>query len=220
MHLIAWNFEFPTLTEKITWRSAALASTYLPPIGLLVVLVFNLVHARLVRNDTRDFIRACLYAIKEFSWEVPDNTPLKDSYKLLESVYDDPDGARRECYCDIFNWNGPEITKGALLKFIKTRKENFPEYARGIFPRDFDKRFSELIDVIDGKQKFQYLEEADKTDRFPPKRSQWPSIVITAIGITYCLARLCIVALACSALREMPDSVYETVWTNVLPNIH
>jgi hypothetical protein len=220
MHLIAWNFEFPTLAEKIAWRSAALASTCLPSIVLLVVPVFNLVHARLVGNDTRDFIRACLYAMKEFSWEVPDNEPLKDSYKLLERVYDDPDGARRECYGDIFNWNGPEITKVTLLEFIKDRKKNFPdEYARGVFPRDFDKRFSELIEVIDGKQNFKYLEEADRTDRFPPKRSQWPSIVITAVGIAYCLARLCIVVLACSTLREMPDSVYETVWTNVLPNV-
>jgi hypothetical protein len=219
IHLIAWNFEFPTLAEKFAWRSVALASVCLPPIALLVIPVSQLVHVRLVGNDTRGFIRACMYAIKEYSWEVSNNGPLKDSYKRLEKVYNGVDDNSPEYYGDIFNWNDPEITKEGLRDLVSSRQKDFRKEFDGIFPRDFHKNISELVEVIDGKQKFRYLEEADRTDRFPPKRLQWPSVVLSLIGITYCMARLCILALAFSTLRAMPNSVYESVWTNVLPNV-
>jgi hypothetical protein len=78
---------------------------------------------------------------------------LKDSYKLLERVYDDPDGARKECYCDIFNWNGPEITKGTLLKFIETRKKKFPEeYARAFFQETLIRGFRSLLKSSTGSK--------------------------------------------------------------------
>ena len=55
IHCGAWNFTFPSTTEKWIWRGCALAGIVMPLIMLLVTLLFRLRNQKLLRECIRTF---------------------------------------------------------------------------------------------------------------------------------------------------------------------
>jgi len=148
--------------------------------------------------------------MREFSWHIPDNTRVREAYKLLEDTYNTSEDLTKVHYKDIFDSCESELD--SLLGFV--RKQTSSE-----FPKNFPDQLKWLIDVIKGIDRSEFHRDADRADLFPRKRLLWLSIVLYATGVVYCLARLSIIALAFSSLRLMADSVYETTWTKTIPNV-
>jgi hypothetical protein len=82
------------------------------------------------------------------------------------------------------------------------------------------KKLESLERVINGIVKSTYREQADLSTKYPPlgfgRRTRaifWISIFL------YSTARIIMLAVVFSTLRAMPDSVYETTWVDVIPNV-
>ena len=208
IHLIAWNFEFPTPAEKIFWRTAGLVSVSLPLIALLVVPVCAALHKRLVGLNTYNFIAACLVAIREYAWEAPDKKELYRLREELENAYDNTEMIKTEHYKKIFNRQKDHECLERLRDFICKRKH--------LFPLEFPGQFEQLLGIIRDDT---YPEDADRLDLYPQLRLRWPTIILSITGIVYCIARFSTIVLAFSSLRSMPASVYVTTWAKSIPDI-
>ncbi|KAF2970374.1 hypothetical protein GQX73_g3196 [Xylaria multiplex] len=69
LHLIAWNFEFPTLAERIVWRVITIVSVVVPPLGLVTVPLSQ--HHRAWGNP-QEFMEQTLRVLRQVQ-EMPDS---------------------------------------------------------------------------------------------------------------------------------------------------
>lgn len=53
-HLFAWNFAFPTDTEKLLWRIAASATVGLPVVGAIADSLISLIYKQRARRASRE----------------------------------------------------------------------------------------------------------------------------------------------------------------------
>jgi hypothetical protein len=224
IHLMAWNFEFPTLTERTSWRIASLVSVGVPLIPLLAIVI----DTRRPRYEDNDknvsrFIGACLTAMKAFAamkasdLSGNDVLPSSESIDILESAL-----ASKKHYREVFQRWDAELCDEFLAYIKKNRRQLFV-YRR--FPKDFARLLVVIGDPLSNRPRFS--EEAGSTDVFPAVKKEDRDygrgplmlILLYASGIIYILSRLMIIALALSCLRAMPDTVYVTTWARYIPYI-
>ncbi|KAI8629518.1 hypothetical protein F5Y19DRAFT_464619 [Xylariaceae sp. FL1651] len=215
IHAIAWNFEFPTVTEQLLWRVATLVSTAVPPVALLVI---PLAQITVPWGDSRSFRDTCLDVMREYSWHVADNKPVQLSMKTLREACDNPDIGHKH-FRDIFGdgLESAEFLGEEILEYVQ-QNERFRE----CLPKGFLPKFSQLVEILRGLSSSKRLWEAAETNIYP-QRSLFSTFIndgiIYATSIAYCLARLIIIGLAFSSLRRMPDSVYMITWTQYVPSV-
>lgn len=225
LHLVAWNFEFPTYAEQILWRVASLLSTALPPVALLAIPISQITKPW---GDQREFMRTCIRVMREYCWhhELEGSRQVLEASDKLELIYSEygVDGALGLHYREIFKPE-PFINRSrdvglCIRSFIEDHEGNLREKIG--LSEDFPKQFRQLLGIIKQDVTTKKLADAGHTDIYPirprfTKLVNWVIIYSTSIG--YLLARLTVMAVALSSLRRMPDSVYVTSWTRNIPAI-
>jgi len=219
IHAIAWNFEFPTLVEKVLWRTATLISTLVPPLALLAIPISQITRQW---GDSDEFILTCLHVMREYCWQFPDNKSVRLAMKSLAESHDGIE--KVDHYKKIFhpeNSNSNLESPGCKLrKFINDSGNSQGETSLDL-PKHFQEQFGKLVDILHKTEPKKLYEEA-RPELYP--RKVWPlgqlinQAIIYASSAIYCIARLSIIALAFSSLRSMPKSVYTTTWTGVIPS--
>jgi hypothetical protein len=221
IHAIAWDFEFPTQVEKILWRTATLVSTLVPPLALLAI---PLCQVTIQWGNSNDFILTCLSVMREYSWQLKDDKSVRDAMRRLSEYYDGP-GRQEVHYKKIFSPRDSNPDSGSLgdelLKFIE--KNAVPQGDTSSNRRElFLRQFRGLVDILNEKTLSEKLYNEARLDLYP--RRVWPfgifvnQVIIYVSSAFYCIARLSIIAVAFSSLRSMPESVYTTTWTGVIPS--
>ncbi|KAI1749184.1 hypothetical protein F4782DRAFT_514257 [Xylaria castorea] len=215
IHAIAWNFEFPTFTEKILWRVATLISTAIPPLALLAIPLAQVLESW---GSTENFRYACLDVMREYSWYASDNRPVQKAMKALQELCDNPEEVQHEHFRDILGGgDDPDILGAKILEYIRQDEE-----VKRRLPKDFLPKFTQLVEILGGSSGSKRLWEAARTDTYPRRSLLSPLVndgIIYVTSIVYCLARLTIIGIAFSSLRWMPDSVYITSWTTNIPSV-
>ncbi|RDW58729.1 hypothetical protein BP6252_13205 [Coleophoma cylindrospora] len=213
IHMIAWNFEFPTRTEQILWRTATLVSVALPPAGLLAIPLSQFIRPW---GDSRDFMCTCLHVMREYSWHATDNQPVRDAMKDLRDACDNPKVSKHFKYILGVGGNPTHSLGERLLSFVH---DNAALQKR--LPQDFLPKFEQLVKILGGLSGSRKLYDKAKTDSYPQRRfsKHINSGIIYVTGIIYCIARLSIAGVAFSSLRSMPESVYTTTWAQNIPSI-
>lgn len=116
--------------------------------------------------------------------------------------------------------------EGDLLDFLQCTggfssldaKERIDLHADAGFMREF--RHLDRLMKGEGSKR---LKETARVDRFPRRDLLPPAVnlgVFYVTGLLYCLARLSLLAVGFSSLRQMPESVYvSTPWTVYIPTL-
>lgn len=230
LHLIAWNFRFPTRIEQIWWRIAALISVGLPPIALLLVPVFASLHRRLRKVNTYQFMGTLMLVLRDITYHLEDQAerrPMLTVLEKIEAVYEGPqEDLEKYDYRELLFSKRDEMNitqsseDAARLRLFKRMTAFFWDAilyeSEPLAPKEFVLQFEDLLNKLRSDS---YANEAVRLDRYPTLRLRWPAIIFTATGIIYCISRLSIIALAFSCLRSMPDSVYVTTWATYIPEI-
>lgn len=144
VHAIAWNFEFPTFTERLLWRVATLISTAIPPLALFLVPLAQII---VPWGHSSDFRYACLDVMREYSWSAKDNRQVQKAMKNLLELYDDnSQGAQHKHYSDILGESANHLEK-SHKDYVKGSKGAEEPKERGGFEGseefvgDSDERF-------------------------------------------------------------------------------
>jgi hypothetical protein len=66
LYCVAWNFEFPTYTEKLLWRIASVCTAFLPGVSLILGFLLGSNEARGQRRTIEKLFTKPL--LKEFAW--------------------------------------------------------------------------------------------------------------------------------------------------------
>jgi hypothetical protein len=222
IHAIAWNFEFPTLVEKVLWRTATLISTLVPPLALLAIPLSQITRQW---GDSDEFILTCLRVMREYCWQFPDDESVRRAMKSLAESYDGIKDKKVHHYKEIFhpeNSHSDLESPGCKLRrFIEDSGNSQGETFLNL-PEHFQEQFGKLVDLLHEKTESKKLYEEARPELYP--RKVWRlgrlinQAIIYASSAVYCIARLSIIALAFSSLRSMPKSVYTTTWTGVIPS--
>lgn len=223
IHAIAWNFEFPTEVEKILWRTATLVSTLVPPLALLAIPLSQVTRPW---GKSDQFITNCLELMREYLWESKDNRESKDNKTIWEAMqrlsdYDGAATSKADHYERIF----PPRDSSSENKYLGDRLCLFlenPKLSSNLSKGRFPAQFQSLVRTINNQNGSKKLREEALLNSYP--RRVWPfgnfvnQVIVYASSVSYCIARLSIVAVAFSSLRWMPKSVYTTTWTGVIPS--
>ncbi|KAK8135022.1 hypothetical protein PG984_007034 [Apiospora sp. TS-2023a] len=232
LHAIAWNFEFPTFPEKMLWHMATIVSAASPVAGLLLIPVAQLTVSS---GDAHVFLGNCLRLVRESSWHMADKTDKKAAqqvYKRLEAIYLKRDTGSEDAqvyYQEIFSGDEAsaqlphkmmELFKMTGDKEIMGNREKAPALVN--FPKDFPADFCMLVRLMDEKES-KKLNATAKTNVFPRKKwlQEWiNNMFLYLTSALYVLARVSILAVGFSSLRQMPASVYDsTPWTIYIPSV-
>ncbi|KAJ5964803.1 uncharacterized protein N7479_004679 [Penicillium vulpinum] len=219
IHIIAWNFEFPSDVEKLLWRIATIMSIVVPGLGLTTILLAQFT-AR--DGDPREFLMNCLEPPREFSWFYDDIDATSKAMTTLENIYNnlssEDDNAQR-LYKDILTTNTGSFAP-EMLKFIK-KESPFEESNSVQLSEKFISQFSFLVELMNDEGPKSLVDSA-KTNVFPRRAviPRWVNMsILYTTNLIYIVSRLMIMALALASLRSMPEEVYITTWTKNLPAI-
>ncbi|KAM0512311.1 hypothetical protein ACHAPE_009007 [Trichoderma viride] len=216
IHAIAWHFEFPTEAERLLWQIATCISAASPVVGLIAVPLSQFTKAT---GDPELFVGNCLRVIQEYSWHSPDTPWVRSVIKDLEDAIVENESTK---YSDIFR----EAGDGTLMDLgdFLDLKGRFQDLDSNIFELHSDKlfvrNFHRLLNAVFGKET-KKIKEAARVGVWP-RQSLLPRGVNQGIlystGLLYCAARLLLLAVSISSIRNMPGSVYiATDWTGYLP---
>ncbi|KAI9768290.1 MAG: hypothetical protein M1839_004154 [Geoglossum umbratile] len=163
VHLLAWNFAFPTPAERILWRTASLVSIGLPVLLLLLSWIIpitfsrflNSNHQNSVNDNARQFVLACITAMRAYD----DTSPRElEELEKLELQDERPFDSVVE---SLDRWSDDDVHYGAIFrdcslakkhlgrlsKFIeKEEKEERGKYSS--YLPDFEKQFDRLAKII------------------------------------------------------------------------
>lgn len=237
MHAIAWNFEFPSTVERILWQTATVVAAGSPVVGLIAIPFAQLT---VPAGDPQLFMQNCLRLMRELSWNASDKgqadngqvdrRQVKRAYEELEKILAPENGTRsmeQRPYTWIFSEQNDQQALNLGRKLLTFLKE--PETpGQGTLlldlrsDKEFIGRFQRLLNLMEGNES-KKLNDTAKTNFFP-RESLLPKGVnkgiLYATSILYCLARLSLLAIALSSLRQMPESVYvNTPWTAYIPTL-
>lgn len=217
IHAVAWNFEFPTLIEQIIWRVATLVSTILPPIALLIIPLAQIV---LPWGNSDDFRNTCLHLMREYSWHTPNNQSIRRGIQALQGACGSRGESRSDKHFRDILGDGTDVEGFLGDKLLKYAQE--AEEIRQGLTADFIPKFARLVDILRGMSNSKREWDAARTNTYPQRSlfgKHFNDCVIYTTTIAYCLARLAIVGISFSSLRLMPESVYQTTWTDLIPSI-
>ncbi|KAL8685035.1 MAG: hypothetical protein Q9224_006007, partial [Gallowayella concinna] len=169
LHLIAWNFTFPTAFERRLWRTAGVVAAYLP----LLPLAINYITATLAlfeRKDATRFMRTLQSTYQDFvmSSQRRMNSPTENVLlSRLEELTNKPHGRQGFIrYRQVFDIDSSDVAfKADLHKYVHELRYCDPSYPR--FPQELRRLFNILDDFDDVQQPNQYDDDADLIDLFP-----------------------------------------------------
>jgi hypothetical protein len=237
VHLLAWNFAFPTPVERFLWRTAALLTVGTPIVLQLCVSTLPVILAwpfswyndRKVPKRAQNFALVCIEAMNDYDAQMLNGErPFAGASEMLETgdvrhykdIITGDARAHLKNLCDFIEKNSkygeslPDINKqfARLTKIILDRRSEHRHGWWQLFPKSWNRDPE--------------YDEVDRTDRFPRyTRRRWGKVIrlrmmqysFPIIGIIYSLSRLTIILLAFSAFRRAPKSVYYTAWTKYIP---
>ncbi|KAK6829549.1 hypothetical protein PG987_010133 [Apiospora arundinis] len=236
IHAIAWEFEFPSVEEKMLWHMATIVAVASPVAGLLLVPVAQLT---VPSGDAHAFIGDCLRLLREYSWHTRDKYEVDAVYTILEAIYimkDTNSEGAQQLYRNIFFLRerhnirdldaDPELP-GKLLDFLNVRGDH--KETRGLedliqksFTDTFKSDFDYLVRLMK-EEESKKLNGTAITNVFPRKiwLPNWLNLcVLYSTSVLYILARLSLLAMGFSSLRKLPASVYvNTPWTAYIPSV-
>lgn len=227
LHVIAWNFEFPSEVEKLLWRIATIMSIVVPGLGMTTILLAQFTTQD---GDPREFMRNFLYLLREFSWLYHDSDAVSVAMTKLEAIYNmDPSSESADARClyrQILTTShaGSSRTGDSLwpemVKFVGKEKP-YDRRNSVPLPKEFLRQFSFLVQLMNDEGPKRLIDCA-KTNVFPRRTliPTWVNLsILYATNLIYIASRLMIVALALASLRSMPGEVYITTWTKNIPAI-
>ncbi|PVI00805.1 hypothetical protein DM02DRAFT_671697, partial [Periconia macrospinosa] len=209
LHLIAWNFEFPTEVEKLLWHIGIVLSITAPVIGLVTIPLAQIV---IQDGNPRDFMRDCLYVLRELSWYSPDRSQMLDARERLENIFNNPDTRcddAQQLYRNIFENSVTSPTLDVQMSDFIDKNAPFEDRMSLELPEGFQRQFTRLLKHMKGNGPKKLVENA-KTNVFPQQSLLGRKVnlfILYTTSLAYCLSRLTIMALALSSLRYLPDDV-------------
>jgi len=165
IHLLAWNFAFPTPAERILWRTASLLSMGLPVLLLLLIWVIPATAAKFlsrrsdgsVRDNARQFVLACITVMRDYDDEESETSGGRPFAEALEKLNGWDSGSLH--YSQIFKETLSHLER---LKG-KIRADEGARYS--VYFQDFDKQFGRLIDIIKSRGNSDAEENEEKKER-------------------------------------------------------
>ncbi|KAF2258892.1 hypothetical protein CC78DRAFT_593531 [Lojkania enalia] len=195
LHLIAWDFEYPTFCEKILWRVSCFSLIILP---LAPVFVLPVVRKAVWKRATKSFFVRFL----ELAMQPPEHLtpgPLALRLQGLNRFFLDQIGL--DFYSNILDY--PDGYDKETKKYLEEHLEEAPR----------------LEKVMKGKVARNYVDFADHITKFPTLEFGLWAVLFYASFFLYTAARLIMIGLAFSTLRAMPDTLYKTTWVDFIPNV-
>ncbi|KAF2653592.1 hypothetical protein K491DRAFT_509445 [Lophiostoma macrostomum CBS 122681] len=202
IHLVAWDFEFPSVTEKWVWRICALASALLPLLILLVtVAVLDPIFITRKRQLYKHWDTARSYKSRitsTLSARYRENNPLHPRFHSLDRDLD-PRHVHR--VTRVLDW------LDALEHDLRHR---YPYQYRRLAPG------AVFEDVLSMRGACERTLRISATIARLSRAFDWVQIVTIVV---YLLARLALVAIAFSSFRSAPRGVYVDTWTAFTPSV-
>ncbi|KAI2783457.1 hypothetical protein F4815DRAFT_442326 [Daldinia loculata] len=197
LHLVAWNFSFPSGIEKNLWRSASLASTGIP---LLLFICASLIPGAVVwigdllmskkdkdrmAQDAKNFMTYCYWALHTFKDDISldhpneahDHTRQAQELKQLDGEIDESIGRLVESikvpgnYRDIFG----ALVLTEIATYVQQNSNRFVINTSEDFPLNLRKLYNilQIRGDIDQEILTTYDDNFDRTDVFPHKTAKW-----------------------------------------------
>ncbi|KAK7983496.1 preprotein translocase subunit YidC [Apiospora arundinis] len=228
MHAIAWDFEFPSVQEKMLWHIATIIAVASPVAGLLLIPVAQLTISSV---EAHAFIGDFLRLLREFSWHTQDKGAVNEVYKQLQNIYIVRNANSRDAqisFKQIFSEADPKSQlPDQLLAFLNAegdweRIDGLGKLIQESFTETFKSEFYNLV-LLMKVEESKKPDETAKTNVFPRSITlpNWLNLcVLYSASVLYILARLSLLAVGFSSLRRMPASVYvNTPWTAYIPSV-
>ncbi|KAI1741359.1 hypothetical protein F4680DRAFT_416581 [Xylaria scruposa] len=213
IHIIAWNFEFPSLAELMLWRASSLTSTILP----LIIIMLNLYLNYLTTTTDNNLKLSCYEMLKSLG------EPPRYFYDTLMDLSSslDAKGDRNAGFVNVILMANtfsktPEKFKAQLdrmLGYDSYRSLDEIEKHLGNTSRywiPIKRRICSIIEI------WEHYKSVKKRCETYPKVSKFLTI---GGSILYIISRLIILVLLFTSLRAVPKGVYDnTPWTRFLPS--
>jgi hypothetical protein len=233
IHLAAWNFSFPSKVERIMWRMSSTAITLLPLFSLLNSSMSSKLHA--AKREVRHFNNSLISLWEDyFAYSSASRQPgHANSFPHLFGLRSLGFGG---LVVEMSDWENREQAVAAFRTFLSTlppnpwnqlRTENFEWFMTDLMERKCEWRQSSLYAVVllEWEEIWQSLKkkaggELSILDRAAVVIGHivGPFILLTT-GFLYFIFRVCIIVLALTSLRSMPDSVYDATWAKNIPSV-
>lgn len=222
LHLMAWKFAFPSTVEWALWISCCFVLVVLPWVPVLIIPKFRKIKWRIrvfrfIHNFTgclRKSVRSRQRRLMKFDKGNADVT-LDDALDAW-TVHDRFEEMTSEVLRQLGEFDA--VTYRELLKYHDPlMRWYFEELKRRLSDM---KELEKLETVMKGILELDYREQADLLTKFPTLDSgRRTSVIFWGSIFVYSTARIIMLAVAFSTLRAMPDSLYETTWVDVIPNV-
>lgn len=233
LHAIAWNFEYPTPVEQLLWRIGTIVSVASPLFGLAGIHLSQITLSS-GRDAPSEFLDGLVILLREMVWDEQDKDIKHELNRIRHALdmtrYPANSGrlAPKKLFRQIFvPPSHPEQTQAEAINttaaHIQDAIKRVHECQAGDkpnLPNHFQKNFSLLVDLMNGKGTKKMQDEVARTNVFPRKPMPYAinKISLWVTTAVYCIARLIILAVGFSSLRSMPDGVYIATWTRYIPS--